>query len=734
MAADGKVVIESTLDNKDVDKGFKELQTKLKDVGDSIKSAGENLSKYLTVPLIAAGGFAFKTATDFDSASRKIQSSLGLTSDEANKLADSAYSLWQDGFGESLDEVTNSLLQVRQNIKGLNEGEIEEVTKNAMVLANTFDSEVNEVTRAGNNLMVNFGIDSKKAFDLMAKGAQNGLNFSNEMFDNLSEYSGLFSDMGYSADEYFQLLVNGAQEGVYNLDYINDVMKEFQIRVKDGSKATSDAMSLMSEETQEVWESFLDGEGTVKDVSNAVLSELKNMDDQVLANQIGVGLYGTKWEDLEADAMYSLTTMGNEMNNVNGTMQSMTETQEEAFGQQFQSLLRELLAAFLPLGRILLNLAQQWLPSISAGIQTLTTWFTSLSPLMQNVTIIVGVLAAALGPLLIIIGAIASGISAVIGVFTPLIGLFGTGAAAATGTTVAATGLGASFTALLGPIGLIIAAIAGIIAIISVLGDDILELWNTHLKPVFDVIVETIVNNLQPVFEEGFNFISEVVNGSFESIQKLWDNVLEPLFAFIMGFLSLTLVPAFQMAFGIVSSVVQTAFNMISTIWTNTLKPIFDGIIEFVGGVFTMNWEKAWQGISSVFGGVFNGLVTLAKTPLNAIIGLINGVIRGLNNIRLPDWVPGIGGFGVNIPEIPMLAKGGNVFGNGSFIAGEAGPELFEKKGSQVRVTPLTAGQKAAGKTGGGDTFYVTIDAKNVKEFNDVVKLTQGLKSAHRTT
>jgi len=69
-------------------------------------------------------------------------------------------------------------------------------------------------------------------------------------------------------------------------------MKEFQIRVKDGSKTTSDAMGQMSESTQKVWKEFLKGNGTVKDVSNAVLKELKSMDNQVTANNIGVGLYG----------------------------------------------------------------------------------------------------------------------------------------------------------------------------------------------------------------------------------------------------------------------------------------------------------------------------------------------------------------------------------------------------------------------------------------------------------
>ncbi|WP_113629843.1 hypothetical protein [Bacillus amyloliquefaciens] len=65
-------------------------------------------------------------------------------------------------------------------------------------------------------------------------------------------------------------------------------------------------MGQLSGKTQKVWKDFLSGKGTVKDVSNAVLGELKGMDDQVEANNIGVALFGTKWEDLESDAMYAL--------------------------------------------------------------------------------------------------------------------------------------------------------------------------------------------------------------------------------------------------------------------------------------------------------------------------------------------------------------------------------------------------------------------------------------------
>lgn len=294
QAEDVRVKIDSQVDTKPLDKlkqKLAEVSESAKETGEKIKNVGENMSK-VSAAVGAAGVGAGVAAAQFDNAAGKIQAALGTTAEEAAKLEEKAKNVWKAGFGESLDEVTNALIRVKQNMHNLDDGEVEKVTQNALLLAKTFDSDVNEVTRAANNLMEGFGLSAEEAFDLMTAGAQRGLNFSNELFDNLSEYVPLWSQMGFSAEEMFGVLERGVQSGVYNLDYLNDVMKEFQIRVKDGSKTTSDAFAELSNETQKVWKDFLDGKATVADVAYAVVGELKSMDDQVMANQIGVGLFG----------------------------------------------------------------------------------------------------------------------------------------------------------------------------------------------------------------------------------------------------------------------------------------------------------------------------------------------------------------------------------------------------------------------------------------------------------
>lgn len=429
-----------------IDDGSEKLQA----ASQKMKDVGANLTAGLTTTVAATGIGLGKLASDVESASARLSIQLGATDKQAKVLGETAKGVWKDGFGADMAEASKGVQQVKQNIKNLSDGELKKVTKDSLLLADVWEADVNEVTRAGGNIMETFGIKSKEAYDLMAYGAQNGLNFSNEMFDNLSEYGPLFGKMGFSAEEYFQLLINGSKAGVYNLDYINDAMKEFQIRAKDGSKATSDAMALLSDDTNKVWKSYLTGGATVKEFHNAVIAELKNMDDQTKANQIGVGLYGTKWEDLESKAMYSLGGIDGKLKGVNGTMDEAAKKYEETFSVRAKKALRETLDALIPLGNSLLNVAERVLPKVESTVSTVASTFERMPPAAQNTVLALGGIAAIAGPLLI-------GLGGLVSMGAPLIGMLG---GAGAGAGILAGGLAA----LTGPVGLTIAGVAALTA------------------------------------------------------------------------------------------------------------------------------------------------------------------------------------------------------------------------------------------------------------------------------
>ena len=156
----------------------------------------------------------------------------------------------------------------------------------------------------------------------------------------------------------------------------------------------------------------------------------------------------------------------------------------------------------------------------------------------------------------------------------------------------------------------------------------------------------------------------------------------------------------------------------------NAGKRIFTGFIDFITGIFTGDWERAWNGVVNIFGGIFDGIAAMAKAPFNGMIGLINAFLGGLNNIKIPKWVPGVGGKSFSISTLPYLADGGHVL-NGQAIVGEAGPELLTNKNGKTTVTPLSDEEKRKGIGGKVQPSKVeqhihigNVDANNPSELN----------------
>ncbi|MRB49369.1 hypothetical protein GH860_29910, partial [Bacillus thuringiensis] len=141
------------------------------------------------------------------------------------------------GIAESYEEATDAIIRTQQATKDLRfEGEytIGQYSADVLSFSKAFDSDFNETLRGSNQLMRTFGLTGKDALDLMALGAQNGLNSTDELADNLAEYAPQFEEMGFSATEMFDLLAGGMANGAYNLDKVNDLINETNTAFADG--------------------------------------------------------------------------------------------------------------------------------------------------------------------------------------------------------------------------------------------------------------------------------------------------------------------------------------------------------------------------------------------------------------------------------------------------------------------------------------------------------------------
>ena len=745
------------LSNQDAIKSISEVETKSDKLAQKFNNAGKALTVGLTTPIVAFGTYAVKTASDFDSASSQIQSSLGLSTESAKEFDQVLRDIYNAGYGESYEDVANKISYVAQATGELDPSKVKELATNAMALEDTFGSDFNETIRGVSNLMTHFGISSEEAFDLFAKGSQSGLDYTAELGDNIAEYGGNFQQAGYSAEEYFQLLANGTQNGAYNLDKVNDSINEVKNRLGDGTIKAN--IEMFSKDTQTAFKNWESGKGTMKDVINSIVGDISNCKNEQEQLTMAATAFGTMGEDANLKVVTSLTTVGDEFNNVKGAMDGVKEVKYDNLGSMLESLKRQL-------GDVALEAGNELMPAIEeiiSGIQGLVTWFKNLDPetkaMIGNITKV----AAVAGPILIIfskmIGVIknvsdafstfgkavgnalnkdsvfrkglSSGIST-IGKYAKSIGTaalnFGKLAvqtalstakfiaqkAAMLASTIATNAMAVAQAALnlvmsMNPITLIIIAIVALIAIIAVLWTKC-EWFRDGVMAVINVIwsaIQSAAQFVMNIFSTIFTFIQNIVQGyvnfwitAFSTVTSfIYNNVLLPIYNFF-------------------SSIFQSICNIISNV-ISFIKNGFSQAASFVKNIFS--------NVKNAISSLFSGIVNIIKAPINGLIGLINGVIKGLNKIKLPDWVPGIGGKGINIPLIPKLATGTN------YVAGEGLAYLHEGEA----VVPKKYNPAIGGYGNYNQPIYVTVNADmDVNKFGkafvrDIKTFSGGTKNSY---
>lgn len=270
--------------------------------------------------------------------------------------------------------------------------------------------------------------------------------------------------------------------------------------------------------------------------------------------------------------------------------------------------------------------------------------------------------------------------------------------------------------------------------------------------------VSSIINNLKTIFSTVFGAIGKVVRSTTNVVANIFGKKISSTcsnakaviiafkaaagaaFNFIASAIKkamAVIVPVVKVAFSAIAGGISAAVQNISAIISG-LMTVFDGITTFISGVFTGNWSQAWEGIKTIFSGVFESLVALCKTPINAVIGIINGAISGINNLGLtiPDWVPLIGGksFSINIPTIPMLYKGTNNWQGGAAMIHDRGGEIVDlPKGSRVyphdKSVDMARKEGAAAAGSGGISIIIQklADKIEVRSDEDIDRIAEAL-------
>jgi TP901 family phage tail tape measure protein len=314
----------------------------------------------------------------YNSAVNDISAGTGLVGAELEGMGDVLKDVYGSNFGESMEDAAAGINEVYR-ATGLTGDALAETTKGAYALADTFGYDVAESARAAKAMMTNFGVTGEEAMGLIAAGAQNGLDYSGELIDTISEYSVQFSKLGFSADEMFSVLQQGADSGAWNLDKVGDAVKEFSIRSIDGSKTTKEAFTDLGFDADSMMAIFAEGGYKAQAAFKGVLAELMEMDDEVKRDAIGVSLFGTQWEDLGTEAMTALLDMESGAYNAEDALGKINDVKYNNLTDAFEGIKRQAEVSLLPLASTIAKAFTQIAPVIGK-------LFEKLGPIIEQVT------------------------------------------------------------------------------------------------------------------------------------------------------------------------------------------------------------------------------------------------------------------------------------------------------------------------------------------------------------
>lgn len=355
-------------------------------------------------------GTVFKTAAssaqELQVATNNLSNQLGATGSDMEGLKDSLENIYKGNYGESFEDIAQAMADVSQQTKMTGES-LEDATKSAMLLRDTFGWEVNESIRAVDMMMKQFGVTSEEAFNLIAQGAQNGLDKNDNLLDSINEYSVHFKQLGFDAEEMFNMFSNGAQTGVFDIDKLGDAVKEFGIRVKDGT--ADDAFKELNLNADKLKEAFSQGGEAAQEAFNVVNQALIECDDKVTQNTLGVTMYGTMWEDLGVQAIQALTDVNGSMDASLDVLSQINEIRYDDFNSALSGIGRQLeVDVIIPFGERLLpylNEFANWLNENSDTLvdgfgQALDTVANAVDFLAENLDTIIPIATRALSALI----------------------------------------------------------------------------------------------------------------------------------------------------------------------------------------------------------------------------------------------------------------------------------------------------------------------------------------------
>ena len=697
-------------------KQWKNMGKDIEKAGRSISSVGSNMTKSVTMPILGIGGAAVKVAADFESGMDKVASISGATGSDLDKLSEKAKEmgkLTKFSATDSADAFSYMAMagwKTKDMLDGI-EGVMYLAGATGEDLATTSDIVTDALTAFGKSAE-----DTNSFVDVLAATSANANTNVSMLGESFKYVAPVAGSLNYSYQDVAHALGLMANSGI-KASQAGTSLRSWLTRLASPTKQSAEAMDALGV-------SMIDGEGNMKSLEQlmretresfaGLTEEQKAARAAQLAGKTGMAGLLAVVNSSDKDFEKLAGAIGES----NGAAKEMYNVANDNLNGQLIVLKSNVESLGISLGQKLIPLASKLVEKIQGVVDK----FNAMDDSTQKTIIKIAGIAAAIGPALLVLGKLTTGVGVVVGA----VGKFGMAMKAAGGFVALVTS----------PVGIVVGVIAGLIAV----GVLLYKNWDKvkeSAKNAWGHVTKTLAG-----VGAKSGAVKKAFGGVIEQAKNLWENI--KLVGSVIGKVLGKVLPVvvdhfkkkFEMSFNIVAGIATGLFTSISEVVSGIMK-VLSGILGFIGGVFTGNWKKAWQGVKDIFGGIFKTLGALLKTPLNAVIGLINGAINGINKIgiTIPKWVPKIGGqsFKPNIGTLAYLATGTDNWRGGAAVINEKGGELVDlPKGT--RVYPHDESIKKAYKDGArSSSSNITInipklaDSISVRSDGDIDKIAAAL-------
>ena len=498
---------------------------------------------------VAVGGMAINVAADLDSAMAQFAASTGKSGEALGDYEETLKEIYAGGYGESFTDISDAMATVTQQMGDLDQASLQNVTESAFLLRDTFGYDINESVRAASTMMTQFGIDGDTAMALIAKGAQNGLDYSGELLDSISEYSVQFAKVGLDADDMFKIMQKGAETGAFNLDKVGDAIKEMSIRVVDGSNTTKQGFELIGLNADEMSAKFAAGGESAKEAFGQTVDALAAMEDPLEQNIAGVDLFGTMWEDLGPEVVTQLADIEDGAYATTESLEEMKDQKMDGLNATLDQLKRSLDLLIEPLGNMLIPLLTQ----LTDLILPLLT--TVLEPIM---TLLTNILSLALQPIMDLLN-----------IVLPML------------------------TQLLESI------LAPLQDILSTILQPLLDLINMAIQPIIDLlqgVLMPIIDKLMPIIKKLADMFSATLGNAIKGVKDLLDPLIGA-FRGVLDFITGVFTGNWERAWNGIVTLFKNALNILPASFEWIVNAIVDIINGITGGISSA-WT--WAGLPSI--------------------------------------------------------------------------------------------------------------------------------------